>query len=202
MIEPTGFSFDDRAMKRAALDYGPPAHMTRHADWDAFQRDRAQGGSCCSTRSAERLDAFAFQPDDLLLFGSETTGAPEAVHAAADARGDPHHGRRPFGQPGGQRGHRRNFEGAASDRRTAESRACNLIKLKAVACRLECRGARMAETNVYAAIAQARAKDMPARLGFGLFIAAVGWLLIGGVAPFVCTRRCWRASWSTDGSAR
>jgi len=43
----------------------------------------------------------------------------------------------------------------------------------------------MAETNIYAAIALARAKDMPARLGFGLFILAVGWLLIGGLAPFV-----------------
>lgn len=38
VIEPTSFNFDDRAMKRAALDYGPLSHMTRHSDWDAFQR--------------------------------------------------------------------------------------------------------------------------------------------------------------------
>jgi len=43
----------------------------------------------------------------------------------------------------------------------------------------------MAEANVFAAIALARAKDMPARLGFGLFIGAVGWLLIGGLAPLI-----------------
>ena len=43
----------------------------------------------------------------------------------------------------------------------------------------------MAEANVYAAIASARAKDMPARLGFGLFIGAVGWLLIGGAGPLI-----------------
>ena len=43
VIEPTGFRFDDRAMKRAALDYGPLSHMTRHADWEAFQRERDRG---------------------------------------------------------------------------------------------------------------------------------------------------------------
>jgi len=64
VVEPTGFRFDDRAMKRAALDYGPLSHMTRHADWDAFQRDRPAGR--------------------LILF--TTRGAPDYVHAAVDAR--------------------------------------------------------------------------------------------------------------------
>lgn len=87
VIEPTGFRFDDRAMKRAALDYGPLSHMTRHADWDAFQRDRGDGRLVLfTTRGATSLDAFAFRPDDVLLFGSEPSGAPEHVHAAADAR--------------------------------------------------------------------------------------------------------------------
>lgn len=87
VIEPTGFSFDDRAIKRAALDYGPLAHMTRHTDWDVFQRDRAPGRIVLfTTKGAQRLDAFAFEPDDVLLFGSETAGAPDAVHTAADAR--------------------------------------------------------------------------------------------------------------------
>lgn len=87
VIEPTGFHFDDRAMKRAALDYGPLSHLTRHADWDAFQRDRGPGRLILfTTKGATSLDAFAFQPDDTLLFGSETSGAPDHVHAAADAR--------------------------------------------------------------------------------------------------------------------
>ena len=87
VIEPTGFTFDDRAMKRAALDYGPLAHMTRRADWDAFQRDRPPGRLVLfTTRGATRLDGFAFAPDDVLLFGSESAGAPDLVHAAADAR--------------------------------------------------------------------------------------------------------------------
>lgn len=87
VIEPVGFRFDDSAMKRAALDYGPLAHMTRHADWDAFMRDRAPGRLVLfTTKGATPLDVFAFQPDDVLLFGSETAGAPETVHAVADAR--------------------------------------------------------------------------------------------------------------------
>jgi tRNA (cytidine/uridine-2'-O-)-methyltransferase len=87
VIEPTGISFDDRAMKRAALDYGPLSHMIRHADWDAFQAGRGPGRLVLfTTKGATPLTEFVFQPDDTLLFGSESSGAPEFVHAAADAR--------------------------------------------------------------------------------------------------------------------
>ena len=87
IIEPTGFSLDDRAMKRAALDYGPLGHMTRHPDWTAFQRDRGPGRLVLfTTKGATPLDEFAFRSDDILLFGSESTGAPDFVHEAADAR--------------------------------------------------------------------------------------------------------------------
>lgn len=87
VIEPTGFRFDDRAMKRAALDYGPLGHLARHADWDAFQRDRGPGRLVLfTTKGATPLNEFAFRPDDILLFGSESSGAPDFVHAAADAR--------------------------------------------------------------------------------------------------------------------
>lgn len=87
VIEPTGFRFDDRAMKRAALDYGPLSHMTRHADWDAFQSDRPAGRLVLfTTRGATPLPDFVFQPDDVLLFGKESAGAPDYVHADAAAR--------------------------------------------------------------------------------------------------------------------
>jgi tRNA (cytidine/uridine-2'-O-)-methyltransferase len=87
IVEPAGFRFDDRAMKRAALDYGPLAHMIRHADWEAFQSTRGAGRLILfTTRGATSLTGFAFQPDDTLLFGSEASGAPAFVHAAADAR--------------------------------------------------------------------------------------------------------------------
>lgn len=87
VIEPVGFRFDDKSLKRAALDYGPLGHMVRHASWDAFQHERPAGRLVLfTTKGAERLDRFTFRPDDILLFGRETAGAPEEVHAAADAR--------------------------------------------------------------------------------------------------------------------
>ncbi|NJC40061.1 tRNA (cytidine/uridine-2'-O-)-methyltransferase [Brevundimonas alba] len=87
VIEPTGFRFDDRAMKRAALDYGPLGHLVRHAGWEEFQRDRGPGRLVLfTTKGATPLDDFIFRPDDTLLFGSEPTGAPDHVHEAAEAR--------------------------------------------------------------------------------------------------------------------
>jgi tRNA (cytidine/uridine-2'-O-)-methyltransferase len=87
VIEPTGFAFNDRAMKRAALDYGPLSHMTRHADWKAFQAARGPGRLVLfTTRGATPLTEFAVRPDDVLLFGSEPSGAPDFVHEAADER--------------------------------------------------------------------------------------------------------------------
>lgn len=87
VIEPAGFRFDDRAMKRAALDYGPLGHMTRHAGWDDFQRDRGPGRLVLfTTKAATPLNDFRLEADDTLLFGSESAGAPDFVHEAADAR--------------------------------------------------------------------------------------------------------------------
>jgi tRNA (cytidine/uridine-2'-O-)-methyltransferase len=87
VIEPVGFRFDDTALKRAALDYGPLGHMRRHPDWDAFQAGRGPGRLVLvTTKGATPLPDFVFRPDDTLLFGRETAGVPESVHAAADAR--------------------------------------------------------------------------------------------------------------------
>ena len=87
VVEPTGFRLDDRAMKRAALDYGPLGHLIRHAGWEDFQRDRGPGRLVLfTTKGATPLNEFVFRPDDVLLFGSESSGAPDYVHEAADAR--------------------------------------------------------------------------------------------------------------------
>ncbi|MFN4297839.1 MAG: tRNA (cytidine(34)-2'-O)-methyltransferase [Brevundimonas sp.] len=87
VIRPTGFALDDRSMKRAALDYGPLSHMTVHDDWDAYCAAGHPGRLILfTTRASESLTGFAFRPDDRLLFGRETAGAPDHVHEAADAR--------------------------------------------------------------------------------------------------------------------
>lgn len=87
IIEPTGFVFDDRAMRRAALDYGPLSHMTRHPSWESYLENRGSGRIVLfTTKAATRLPDFEFQADDTLLFGREDAGVPDEVHGAADSR--------------------------------------------------------------------------------------------------------------------
>ena len=89
VIEPCAFPLSDRSLKRAALDYGPQAVLQRHRSWDDFLAapHRAQGRLVLfTTRAAEPFHRFAFGAGDTLLFGSESAGAPDHVHAAAQAR--------------------------------------------------------------------------------------------------------------------
>ena len=88
VIEPCGFPLSDAAIRRSALDYGVLAQVKRHAGWAAFARDGRRPGRLVlfTTRAAEPLPVFVFQPDDTLLFGRESAGVPDEVHAAADAR--------------------------------------------------------------------------------------------------------------------
>ncbi|WP_333807555.1 tRNA (cytidine(34)-2'-O)-methyltransferase [Phenylobacterium sp.] len=86
VIEPCGFPLSDKAIRRAALDYGDPGEVVRHPDWSAF-RAAARGRIVLfTTRGASPLHDFAFAPNDVLLFGRESSGVPDFVHAAADAR--------------------------------------------------------------------------------------------------------------------
>lgn len=88
VIEPCGFPLGDAAIRRAAMDYKHLAQVRRHAAWDRFRGDAAQLGRIVlfTTRGATPLHDFAFAPSDVLLFGRESAGVPEHVHAAADAR--------------------------------------------------------------------------------------------------------------------
>jgi tRNA (cytidine/uridine-2'-O-)-methyltransferase len=89
VIEPCAFPMSDRGLKRAALDYGPLDAATLHPSWPAFAAapERAAGRLVLFTTRAERSYVdFAFAPGDTLLFGRESAGAPEEVHAAAQAR--------------------------------------------------------------------------------------------------------------------
>jgi len=88
VIEPCGFPLNDRAMKRASLDYGPLTSLRRHASWDAYEA--ADGGAgrriLLTTRAETGVWDFVFAPDDRLILGRETVGAPDFLHARADAR--------------------------------------------------------------------------------------------------------------------
>lgn len=86
VIEPCGFAFSDRSMARAGMDYAERHAAVRHADWDAFLGARRGRLLLFTTRSAVRLPEVAFEPDDVLLFGSESSGAPDHVHDVAEVR--------------------------------------------------------------------------------------------------------------------
>lgn len=88
-IGPAGFDLSDRRLRRAGLDYLAAATLVRHGSWDEFEawRRDAPGRLVLMTTTADLpYTAFAFRPDDIILLGRESGGAPEAVHAAADAR--------------------------------------------------------------------------------------------------------------------
>ncbi|ARU04245.1 tRNA (uridine(34)/cytosine(34)/5-carboxymethylaminomethyluridine(34)-2'-O)-methyltransferase TrmL [Comamonas serinivorans] len=81
LIEPLGFSMEDRHMRRAGLDYHEYADLRRHASWADFLRTQAPDPTrmfALTTRGTRWVHQVAFQRGDWLVFGSETRGlAPE-----------------------------------------------------------------------------------------------------------------------------
>lgn len=89
IIEPCGFPLSDRSLKRAALDYGGHAELFAHASWtDFLAAEQRKSGRLVlfTTHGARPFTDFAFQAGDTLLFGRESAGVPDEVHAVADAR--------------------------------------------------------------------------------------------------------------------
>jgi tRNA (cytidine/uridine-2'-O-)-methyltransferase len=87
IIEPCGFVFSDRHLRRAGLDYLGRACLTRHDSWAAFVAARGGERLVLLTTSGDTdYDGFAFRPDDIVLVGRESAGVPDDVHGAADAR--------------------------------------------------------------------------------------------------------------------
>lgn len=94
VIGPTGFDMSDRALRRAGLDYLADVRLTRHVNWTAFCDDvtAPEAGNparrlvLATTHAATPHHSFAYRPDDVLLFGRESSGVPNEVHEAAGAR--------------------------------------------------------------------------------------------------------------------
>ncbi|WP_374675915.1 tRNA (cytidine(34)-2'-O)-methyltransferase [Ideonella sp.] len=82
LVEPLGFSMDDKLLRRAGLDYHEFAEVQRHADWDRFIA-QVQPPRCFAftTRATARHTDVAWQPGDALVFGSESAGLPEALRS-------------------------------------------------------------------------------------------------------------------------
>jgi tRNA (cytidine/uridine-2'-O-)-methyltransferase len=88
LIEPLGFLWDDRRLRRAALDYAALLTVVRHSSWDRFsaERDPASRLILLTTAGTVPLHDFAFEAEDTLLLGRESAGVPDFVHARASAR--------------------------------------------------------------------------------------------------------------------
>jgi tRNA (cytidine/uridine-2'-O-)-methyltransferase len=89
IIEPAGFATSERAFRRAGMDYLDRVDLVRHASWQAFETWRHDRGArlvLFTTRASLCYLDHAFDSGDVLLFGRESSGVPEKVHQAADAR--------------------------------------------------------------------------------------------------------------------
>ncbi|ANY20215.1 tRNA (cytidine(34)-2'-O)-methyltransferase [Tsuneonella dongtanensis] len=87
LIEPMGFVWDDRRVRRTAMDYIDHVEVVRHAGWEAFCDTLGEGRLVLFTTKAQHSPYdFAFRPDDVLLFGKESTGVPDHVRDASGAQ--------------------------------------------------------------------------------------------------------------------
>ena len=86
LVEPLGFSMDDKQLRRAGLDYHEMATVTVHRDWAACAA--ALGDRrvfAVSTRGRVRHDEVSYRAGDAFVFGAETAGLPQAMLDAFEA---------------------------------------------------------------------------------------------------------------------
>lgn len=85
LVEPLGFSMEDRLLRRAGLDYHEVADVRRHASWASFIAAESPAPDrlfAFTTHGATRFADLAWAPGDWLVFGSETSGLPTRVRDA------------------------------------------------------------------------------------------------------------------------
>jgi tRNA (cytidine/uridine-2'-O-)-methyltransferase len=80
LVEPLGFSMDDKQLRRAGLDYHETANVSVHRDWPTC-RAALEGRRtyCFSTRALRHYTEVAYEPSDVLVFGAETSGLPPSL---------------------------------------------------------------------------------------------------------------------------
>lgn len=92
IIEPCGFIFNEKAMKRAGMDYLNMASYRRHNSWQDFLDYRTSHPEeygrivLMTTKTKTPYTDFKFQSNDIILMGRESAGVPESVHELCDAR--------------------------------------------------------------------------------------------------------------------
>jgi len=86
LIEPLGFPWDDKKVRRAAMDYFDRVSITRHADWDTFRSAVPGRLVLMAARGSTAIAEARFRADDVIIMGSESAGAASCVHEAAALR--------------------------------------------------------------------------------------------------------------------
>ncbi|WP_206238270.1 tRNA (cytidine(34)-2'-O)-methyltransferase [Novosphingobium terrae] len=87
LIEPMGFLWDDRRVRRAAMDYIDHVSVTRHASFEAFKATIGPARLVLfTTKTDQSAYGFSYRPDDVLIFGKESAGVPAQVSDACQAR--------------------------------------------------------------------------------------------------------------------
>ena len=88
LVEPLGFSLEDRYLKRAGLDYWPHVRLTVWPDFAAYRDEAGKGKRLVmtSSRAGEPLQSFRFTRDDALVLGPETRGLPDDILAVSSHR--------------------------------------------------------------------------------------------------------------------
>jgi len=86
VVEPCGFPWGDKALKRAGMDYAEIANVVRHPSWNDFEAGLAGRLVLLTTAGDMRIDEAAFARGDVLLLGSESRGVSAEVHHKAALR--------------------------------------------------------------------------------------------------------------------
>jgi len=87
VIEPCGFVWGGKHMRRSGMDYLDHVDVTRHLNWDTFEGNLPdQRRILLSTKADQVYTEFDFHEGDILILGRESAGVPEDVHDAVDAR--------------------------------------------------------------------------------------------------------------------
>ncbi|WP_298231601.1 tRNA (cytidine(34)-2'-O)-methyltransferase [uncultured Azohydromonas sp.] len=87
LVEPLGFSMEDKLLQRAGLDYHEYASVRRHAGWDVFlaaEQPDPQRRFAFTTRGTRLLGEVSWRPGDWLIFGSESAGLAPALREQFD----------------------------------------------------------------------------------------------------------------------
>lgn len=90
IIEPCGFVFSNRSLKRAGMDYIDQASIQTHPSWREFEKtlhtDNTRRLVLLTTQASAPYYDFSFSKSDTLLVGRESAGVPQDVHTRAEAR--------------------------------------------------------------------------------------------------------------------